>query len=334
MSSQTARRIVLAKRPTGTPTTDCFREETYTLPEVHDGEALLRTLYISVDPYMRGRMNAGKSYVPPFQLDEPILGGAICEVVESKAPDLKPGDLVLSQTGWQTHAVSPAANLRKLEGLPGPVTMALGILGATGLTAYFGLFDICHPTSGETVVVSGAAGAVGTVVGQLAKLVGCRVVGIAGSDKKVQYLTQTLGFDAAINYHTDDIAAALADACPSGIDIYFDNVGGPVSDAVLSQINDGARIAVCGQISLYNLDKPDVGPRVMPMILTHRALMKGFIIGDYRDRFPEGVRALATWIAEGRLKWEETIVEGFDHTVDAFLGLFRGDNLGKQLVKL
>lgn len=335
MPPKQAQRIVLASRPIGLPTHKNFRTETHDLPTLQDGEVLVASQYISVDPYMRGRMNDTKSYVPPYQINAVIDGATIAKVMESKTDGLQPGDLVTGQIGWQTHAVLPANQLRKIDPDIAPVTTALSLLGATGLTAYFGLIDICQPQPGETIVVSGGAGAVGTVVGQIGKILGCKVAGIAGSDEKCAYLTQKLGFDAAINYKTtENIGHALKETCPNGVDVYFDNVGGSITDAVLQNINNHARISVCGQISLYNLDRPDVGPRIESAILIYRAMMKGFIITDYAKRFPEGLSQLAVWYREGKLRYEETIVEGFDHTVDAFLGLFHGANLGKQLVRV
>ncbi|WAH39326.1 NADP-dependent oxidoreductase [Alicyclobacillus dauci] len=317
------------------PTHANFRTETTQLPPLQQGEALVKTTYLSVDPYMRGRMSEAKSYVPPYQIDAVMGGGAVGEVLESKSDTLKPGDTVVGELGWQTHAVVSADRLHKVNTDLAPVTTALGLLGITGLTAYFGLVDICDPKPNETVVVSGAAGAVGMVVGQIAKILGCTVIGIAGSDEKVAYLQDELGFDHAINYKTtENMYKAIKQACPGGVDVYFDNVGGTISDAVLGNISDGARISICGQIALYNLTQADVGPRAQTPILIHRAMMKGFIIMDYAQRFPEGVKQLAKWYGEGRLKSEETVVDGFDKTVDAFLGLFTGANLGKQLVRV
>ncbi|WP_407655193.1 NADP-dependent oxidoreductase [Alicyclobacillus dauci] len=335
MTVQQAQRIVLASRPVGMPTHANFRTETTQLPPLQQGEALVKTTYLSVDPYMRGRMSEAKSYVPPYQIDAVMGGGAVGEVLESKSDTLKPGDTVVGELGWQTHAVVSADRLHKVNTDLAPVTTALGLLGITGLTAYFGLVDICDPKPNETVVVSGAAGAVGMVVGQIAKILGCTVIGIAGSDEKVAYLQDELGFDHAINYKTtENMYKAIKQACPGGVDVYFDNVGGTISDAVLGNISDGARISICGQIALYNLTQADVGPRAQTPILIHRAMMKGFIIMDYAQRFPEGVKQLAKWYGEGRLKSEETVVDGFDKTVDAFLGLFTGANLGKQLVRV
>ncbi|GMA51034.1 putative NADP-dependent oxidoreductase YfmJ [Alicyclobacillus contaminans] len=329
------RQIRLKSRPTGLPTLDNFQFVEVPLPPLEAGQVLVSSRFISVDPYMRGRMSERKSYVPPYALNEPIAGGVVAEVVETKSPNFAVGDIVLCGYGWQTHAVVHEDQIRKINPSLAPISTALGVLGMPGLTAYFGLLDIGRPAQGETVVVSGAAGAVGMIVGQIAKIKGARVVGIAGSDAKVNYLTQELGFDAVINYKTSpDLNRAVAKACPAGVDVYFDNVGGSISDAVLAHLNDGARIPICGQIALYNLEQADVGPRVQSQLLIHRALMKGFIVGDYSARFGEGISQLAKWVQDGQLKFKETIVHGFDNTVNAFLGLFSGENLGKQLVQV
>jgi NADPH-dependent curcumin reductase CurA len=242
---------------------------------------------------------------------------------------------VVGNLGWQEYSVAGGKEVRKINPDIAPISTALGVLGMTGLTAYFGLLDIGQPKQGETVVVSGATGAVGTIAGQIAKIHGCRVVGIAGSDRKTKYLIDELGFDAAINYRTShDLKDAVAKVCPNGVDIYFDNVGGDISDAVLSLINNGARIPLCGQISLYNEDRIAIGPRLQPQLLTHGALMKGFLVRSYTDRFDEGTRELAGWLREKKLKYTENIVEGLENTPKAFIGLFAGENLGKQLVKV
>lgn len=340
MENRRNKKILLVNRPAGMASESDFCIVDAEVPEPAEGEVLIRTLYLSVDPYMRGRMNDRKSYVPPFALNEVVVGGAIGEVVESRAEAFQAGDIVTGLLPWQLYTVAKAdqadvTSIRKVDTSLAPVTTALGVLGMTGLTAYFGLLDIGRPAEGETVVVSGAAGAVGTVVCQIARIKGCRVVAIAGSDEKNRYLRDELGVDATINYKTaTDIEQALKDACPEGVDVYFDNVGGPVSDAVLARINKGARITICGQISLYNLEKPDVGPRVQPYLLINSALMKGFIVSDYVARFAEGFVQLGRWLGEGRLKYVENIVEGFENTPRAFLGLFSGENLGKQLVKV
>ncbi|MCM3870330.1 MAG: NADP-dependent oxidoreductase [Pyrinomonadaceae bacterium] len=329
------KQIILASRPTAMPAQDNFAIVDAELPQPRDGEVLVRTRYLSVDPYMRGRMSDRKSYVAPFAVNEVMNGGVVGEVIESRSAAFKPGDIVTGQLPWQLYTVAKAAELRKIDPNLAPVTTALGVLGMPGLTAYFGLMDIGKPREGETVVVSGAAGAVGMTVCQIAKIQGCRVVGIAGSDEKNEYLEHELWVDRTINYKTAvDMKQALKDACPNGVDIYFDNVGGSVSDAVLPLVNKGARIIICGQISLYNLEQPDVGPRPQPYLLVNRALMQGFIITDYAPRFAEGVIQLGRWLAEGKMKYAENIVDGFENTPQAFLGLFSGENLGKQLVRV
>lgn len=325
--------IRLASRPAGLPRLENFQFAETEVPQPGDGEVLVRTLYISVDPYLRGRMREGKSYVPPFEVGQVIESGAVGEVVESNSPKLQPGDVVSGSFGWRLYNVAKADGLMKL--IPGvSPSAALGVLGMPGLTAYFGLLDIGQPKAGETVVVSGAAGAVGMTVCQIAKIKGCRVVGTAGSDEKNEYLRRELGVDATINYKTENVFSALKEACPNGIDVYFDNVGGDVSDAVLPQINNGARIVICGQISMYNSTQPEPGLRPQPFLLVNSALMQGFIITRYAARFGEGVKQLAEWFLSGKLKHAETIVEGFDNTPQAFIGLFSGDNLGKQVVKV
>ena len=337
MENRTNRKILLASRPAGMPTLDNFEIADTEMPQPQAGEILLRTLYLSVDPYMRGRMSDRKSYIPPFAVNEVISGGGIGEVVESRSKAFQPGDVVTGQFPWQLYsAAQPAqAGIRKVDPKLAPVTTALGVLGMPGLTAYFGLLDIGQPVAGNTVVVSGAAGAVGTLVCQIARIKGCRVVAIAGSDEKNRYLTDELGVDAAINYKTaPDFKEALKEACPEGVDVYFDNVGGEISDEVMARIKHGARIVICGQISLYNLEEQDVGPRVQPYLLVNSARMQGFIITDYAARSVEGIQQLGQWLAAGKLKYAENIVAGFENTPQAFLGLFTGENLGKQLVKV
>lgn len=328
------KQIVLESRPAGMPSAENFRLNEIEIPQLSDGEVLLRTLYLSVDPYMRSRMNDRKSYVDPFPVGQAITGGAVAEVVESLSDSLKPGDIVTGILPWQLYSTINANQLRKIDPTLAPVTTALGVLGMPGLTAYFGLLDIGKPKQGETVVVSGAAGAVGTIVCQIAKIKGCRVVGISGSEAKNRYLQEELGVDATVNYKTDDLKQELKKACPNGVDVYFDNVGGEVSDLVLLLMKHRSRTIICGQIALYNLQQPEPGPRVQPYLLVNSALMQGFIITDYQKQFGEGVLQLATWLREGKLKYAENIVEGFENTPEAFLGLFSGENLGKQLVKV
>ncbi|MGI9164868.1 MAG: NADP-dependent oxidoreductase [Pyrinomonadaceae bacterium] len=334
MPAMKNKQIILASRPTGMPAMDNFATVDADVPQPNEGEVLVRTLYLSVDPYMRGRMRDRKSYVPPFAVNEVMNGGVVGEVIESKSDAFKPGDIVSGQLGWQLFSAARAGELRKVDPNLAPVTTALGVLGMPGLTGYFGLLDIGKPREGETVVVSGAAGAVGMTVCQIAKIKGCRVIGIAGSDQKNEYLEHELWVDRTINYKTANVKEALQDASPDGVDIYFDNVGGEVSDAVLPFLNKGARIIICGQISLYNLEQPDVGPRPQPYLLVKRALMQGFIITDFAPRFAEGVSQLGQWLSEGKMKYAENIVDGFENTPRAFLGLFNGENLGKQLVRV
>lgn len=335
MQQQINRQILLVKRPIGIPDEGCFKLVTSVMPQPTKGQVLLRTRFLSVDPYMRGRMNDRKSYVAPFQLNEVLTGGTVGEVFESKSNDFVKGDFVVGNLGWEDYSIADEKEVRTINPDIAPVSTALGVLGMPGLTAYFGLMDIGRPKQHETVVVSGAAGAVGTTVGQIARIHSCHVVGIAGSDKKIKYLIDELGFDAAINYRTaPNLRKALKEACPNGVDIYFDNVGGEISDAVISLINNNAHIPLCGQISLYNETQIPIGPRVQPQLLTHSALMKGFLVHNYADRFDEGIRQLAAWMKEKKLKYVENIVDGLENAPKAFIGLFAGENLGKQIVKV
>jgi NADPH-dependent curcumin reductase CurA len=325
--------IRLASRPAGMPTLDNFNTVDTVVPQPKDGEVLVRTLYISVDPYLRSRMREGRSYVAPFEVAQVIESGAVGEVLQSRSPEFQPGDIVTGMFGWRLYNTANAGGLRKVPAGP-PISTALGVLGMPGLTAYFGLLDIGQPKEGETVAVSGAAGAVGITVCQIAKLKGCRVIGIAGSDEKNRFLKDEMTVDGAINYKDGDIRRAMREACPNGIDVYFDNVGGSVSDAILPLLNQAARVVICGQISIYNLDQPDIGLRPQRYLLVSSAMMKGFIITAYAARFSEGIKQMAQWLSEGKLKYVETIVEGFENTPRAFIGLFTGENLGKQIVKV
>ncbi|MEH7444016.1 NADP-dependent oxidoreductase [Bacillus sp. JJ1122] len=329
------RQIVLANRPKGMPGAETFQFVEHDIRELAEGEVLLRTLYVSVDPYMRGRMQDAESYIEPFQLGKAIEGGSIGEVVESKSENFKQGDIVIGMFGWQTHYAAKEKEIRKIDPSLAPISTYLGILGMTGLTAYFGLLDIGKPKEGETVVISGAAGAVGSVVGQIAKIKGARVVGIAGSEDKISFLKDELQFDEAVNYKTaGDLKQEISEACPNGVDVYFDNVGGEVSDAVLANLNRYARIPVCGSISSYNLESVDVGPRVQTTLIKKSVLMQGFTVGDFSARFQEGAIQLGKWLQEGKLQYRETIREGFENIPNAFLDLFNGNNTGKLLVKV
>jgi len=325
--------IRFASRPSGLPSSDNFQLVESDIPQPNDGEVLIRTTYISVDPYLRGRMREGKSYVPPFELGQVIQSGVVGEVLESRSGAFKPGDIVAGMGGWELYNVINARELRKVP--PGfPPSTSLGVLGITGLTAYFGLLDIGQPKEGETVLVSGAAGAVGMTVCQIAKIKGCRVVGIAGGAEKTRYLSEELGVDAVVDYKAGNVSEALKNSCPKGVDVYFDNVGGEISDAVMPLINHAARIVICGLISIYNDLQLNTGMRPQPFLLINSALMQGFIVTDYEARFFEGVMQLGKWFAEGKLKHAESIVEGFENTPAAFIGLFKGENLGKQIVRI
>jgi len=330
----TTQQIVLASRPKGIPTTDNFRFENVELDEMKEDEITVEGLFYSVDPYMRGRMNDAKSYVAPFKIDEPLDGAVVAKVTASKSGNFKPGDVITGRLYWQQKTITNGKESHKIDTNVAPASYYLGILGMTGLTAYFGLLDIGKPKAGETIVISGAAGAVGTVVGQIAKIYGCSVIGIAGSDKKIKMLKEDFGFDEVINYKTTkNIKEAIVQCCPKGVDIYFDNVGGEISDAVITNINFNSRIVLCGQISLYNNTEVPVGPRLQPMLLTRSVLMQGFIIGNYANRFQEGTERLAQWVKEGKLKYTETILHGFDKLPTALLGLFKGENTGKMIVE-
>lgn len=329
----TTKQIVLASYPISMPKTSDFRFEEITCPTLKEEQVLLKPTYISVDPYMRGRMTLSKSYIEPFKLNEPLVGGVVAEVIESKSDVLKVGDSVQGMLPWASEIVADATTLRKIPNNI-PASYFIGILGMPGLTAYFGLMDICKPKKGETVVISGAAGAVGTVVGQIAKIQGCHVVGLAGTDEKVELLKAEFGFDYAINYKTEDIKAKLEEYCPNGIDCYYDNVGGDISDIVIAQFNRFARMALCGQIALYNATEISVGPRVLPALLKTSSLVKGFIVSDYTAQFPEAFVQLGKWVQAGQLKYKETIINGFDNIPAAFIGLFSGENKGKMIVKI
>jgi leukotriene B4 12-hydroxydehydrogenase/15-oxo-prostaglandin 13-reductase len=326
---------VLASRPVGLPKESDFRLEESPLPSVSDGEVLLRARYLSVDPYMRGRISGMRGYAAPVEIGQVIFGGAVAEVAESRNPAWKPGDIAEIYMGWQQYSVSKGNNLRRVDPSIAPISTALGVLGMPGLTAYFGLLDICDPKPGETVVVSGAAGAVGSAVGQIAKIKGCRTVGVAGGDDKIACILNECGYDAAFNYKTvSDYGAKLRELCPKGIDVYFDNVGGALTDAVLLQLNLHARVSICGQISQYNNAKPEMGPRLLGTLIISRSKMQGFLVSDYMPRFAEGLTALGGWVREGKLNYRESIVEGFENTPRAFIGMLQGENIGKQLVKV
>src|SRR3954464_8049465 len=319
------RQIRLASRPAGMPTTANFEAADAPMPSPGDGEVLRRTLFLSLDPYMRGRMSDAPSYAPPVNLGEVMCGHTVSEVLDSRHPAFSAGDIVAGYDGWQQFASGPAKDLRKLDAAAVPPSTAIGVLGMPGFTAYVGLVDIGQPKSGETVVVSAASGAVGSIVGQLAKVRGCRAVGVAGSRDKCRYVVEELGFDACVNYKTDDLVPALQAACPSGIDVYFENVGGDVLAAVLRCLNRGARIPLCGLISEYNAMENPSGPNLRPL-LVNRAMIRGFIVSDHIDRGPAFLQELTPLVKSGRLKYREDVVDGLDNAPAAFLGLLEGKN--------
>ena len=334
MTAQT-REIRLASRPTGWPTENNFSLVETALPDLEPDQVLVKNSVMSVDPYMRGRMNDVRSYVPPFELDAALDGGAVGEVVESTAAGFEPGDNVLHGFGWREHAVVPARVARKVDTDRAPASSYLGILGMPGVTAYAGLMSIAEFRTGDTVFVSGAAGAVGSVAGQIARNLGAtKVIGSAGTAEKVAYLVDELGFHAAFDYHDGPVVKQLAEHAPDGIDVYFDNVGGDHLEAAISHMNDFGRIAMCGAVSQYNNEKAAPGPRNMTLAVTRRLRLQGFIVSDHNHIAGEYLSQAAGWMANGALKHRETFVDGLDNAVDAFLGLLRGDNIGKMLVRL
>jgi hypothetical protein len=329
------RQIVLRRRPQGEPRLEDFELVRVPIPAPRDGEVLTRTLYLSLDPYMRGRMNEGTSYTGGTnpELGDVMVGGTVSEVVDSRHADWKSGDVVASFNGWQGYGVAKGAALRRLDPREAPVSTALGVLGMPGLTAYVGLLDIGRPRPGETVVVSAASGAVGSVVGQIARIKGCRAVGVAGSAAKCEYAVRELGFDACVNYKDADFFEQLQAACPRGVDVYFENVGGAVLAAVLRLVNVRARIPLCGLISQYNATGPVSGPDWRPL-LTGRVLVQGFIVSDHQDRMPDFLAECGRWYREGQLAYREDVVQGLEAAPRAFIGLLRGENFGKLVVKL
>jgi NADPH-dependent curcumin reductase CurA len=333
-----ARRFILASRPVGEPKPSDLRMEAFDIPTPGPGEVLLRTLYLSLDPYMRGRMSDAKSYAAPVPIGGVMEGGTVSEVVASNNPGFAVGDIVLGRTGWQTHAVSDGAGLRKIDPSLAPISTALGVLGMPGMTAYAGLLEVGQPKAGETLVVAAASGAVGSVVGQIAKIKGLRAVGIAGGPDKCRFVTDELGFDACLDHRAPDLPGRLAAACPQGIDIYFENVAGPVLDAVLPLLNTFARIPICGTIAHYNDTAPPPGPDKLPavwrMILTKRLRVQGLLVSDFGAQHDAFLRDMSQWVKEGRVKYREDIVDGLENAPRALIGLLRGENFGKLLVRI
>jgi NADPH-dependent curcumin reductase CurA len=329
----TAREIRLVARPQGFPDEDLFEVAETPVPSPSDGQVLIRNAYFSVDPYMRPRMNDVRSYVAPFTLGEAMTGGAVGQVAASRNSRYAEGDWVLHQLGWREWALSDGTALRRLDPSAAPISTALGVLGMPGFTAWYGLFVLGSPSEGETVLVSGAAGAVGSAAGQMARIAGCRVVGSAGSEEKLAWLRE-LGFDAVFNYRERRPREALAELAPDGVDIYFDNVGGEHLEAAIGAANTYARIVACGSIARYNDAEPAPGPRNMFMVVTKRLKLQGFIISDHFEQFGEFARQAGEWLHDGRLQYRETVVEGIENAPRAFLGLLRGENIGKMLVKV
>ena len=329
----TGNEIRLAVRPKGWPTLDTFALATVEVPALQDGQVLVRNQFMSVDPYMRGRMNDVKSYVPPFEIGKALEGGAIGEVLESRAADLKPGDVVQSMRGWRDLYVAPAAEVRKMDPNVSPLSLYLGVLGMPGLTAWVGL-TLVGVKAGDRVFVSGAAGAVGSIAGQLAKKRGCFVVGSAGSDEKVEVLTTEMGFDAAFNYKHGDVRQQLAASAPEGIDVYFDNVGGDHLEAALACMREHGRIAACGSISRYNDEAPQPGPRNMFLFVTRRLTLRGFIVRDHAGDLKAFLNEVGPLVQSGQMRIRETVVQGLENAPQAFLDLLRGGNLGKMVVRI
>jgi NADPH-dependent curcumin reductase CurA len=335
MIPSTHRRVVLAQRPIGEPAEKDFRLEEVATPQPGLGQVLVRVLYLSLDPYMRGRMRDAASYAPPVGIGEVMTGGGVAEVVASQDAEFSVGDIVEGRFGWQEYALGITSSMRKIDPTLAPISTANGILGMPGMTAYCGLFEIGTPKVGETVLVSAASGAVGQVVGQLAKLAGCHVVGIAGGAKKCTFMRDALGFDDCIDYKAaGDLGEALTAACPDGVDVYFDNVGGRVSDAAVLKLNAWARIILCGSISQYNVDEPEMAPRLPAFFVGQRVTMRGFIVSDFAAKFEPARRIMGGLVRDGQLKYREDIVDGLENAPRAFIGLLRGDNFGKLQIRV
>ncbi|GAB4016606.1 NADP-dependent oxidoreductase [Spirosoma koreense] len=325
--------IILKNRPVGMPKEADFELVTQDLPALAEGELLLESVYISVDPYLRGKMSGTKN--PRFEIGEPIISKLIARVAESRHPQFIQGDYVAHYLPWQERQISRGIGLSKIEPHGAPLSAYLGVLGITGLSAYLPLLDYGQPKPGETLVVSGAAGAVGSIAGQIGKILGCRVVGIVGSDEKAELIKQKFGFDEAVNYNdANKLKTAIASACPTGVDIYFDNVGGPVSDAVIANINPYGRIVVCGAISNYNETTPTLSPSLLPLVVYKFLRIQGFLIGDFSSRFPQAINQLQEWLQQGKITYSETILQGFENLPKAFIGLFKGLNQGKMIVEI
>ena len=338
MSERTNRQIVLAARPQGEPKESDFRMVETPVPEPGSGQVLLRTLYLSLDPYMRGRMNAGPSYAPAVGVGEVMVGSTVCRVEASNLDPFRVGDLVVAYTGWQEYALSDGRGVHPIDPAVAPVTTALGVLGMPGMTAWTGLRNIGQPKPGETVVVAAASGAVGSVVGQLAKIQGCTAIGIAGGERKCSYVTEEIGFDACLDHRAPGLPERLKGACPAGIDVYFENVGGPVFDAVLPLLNPFARVPVCGLIAHYNATEPPSGPDRVPALmmatLVKRLTFRGFIVSDFGAEFPQFLADMSAWLKEGKVKYHEDISDGLENAPRELIGLLKGENFGKKIIRV
>ncbi|MFP6679121.1 MAG: NADP-dependent oxidoreductase [Dehalococcoidia bacterium] len=334
MTENVNRQWILKSRPDGMPRESDLEIVETPIPEPRHGEVLVKSLWMSIDPYMRGRLRDGPSYAEPVPIGGVLQGESVGRVMESKLDGFQAGDIVRGHIGWQEYGILDVKGAHAVDASLGPISTSVGVLGMPGLTAFFGLLEVNRPKPGETIVVSAASGAVGAIVGQIAKIMGCRVVGIAGSDEKVSYIVDELGFDAGINYKNQDVASAIADACPDGVDGYFDNVGGEITEAVMPFFNLFARMAICGRISEYNEETPSMGPRVMRFVHTKQAVVEGFLVFRWEDRYEEGRARLADWVRNGQIKYLEDIVDGFENAPKAFIGQLGGANFGKLLIRV
>jgi NADPH-dependent curcumin reductase CurA len=338
MTAARNRQILLASRPRGEPTPDNFKLVETEIPEPGPGQMLLQTIYLSLDPYMRGRMSAAPSYAKPVEVGEVMEGRAVCQIVKSNLPQYKQDDLVVAGTGWQEYALSDGNGVQKIDPTLRPISYALGVLGMPGLTAYTGLLNIGKPQPGETLVVAAASGAVGSVVGQIAKIKGCNVIGIAGGERKCRYVKEELGFGACLDHHKPDLAQGLKASCPKGIDIYFENVGGAVFEAVLPLLNNFARVPVCGLIAHYNATELPAGPNRVPELmratLVRRLTFRGFIVWDFAAQYPDFLRDMSGWLREGRVKYREDTTDGLENAPRELIGLLKGENFGKKIIRV
>jgi len=334
MTNETNRAWTMASRPVGEPTPENFALKESDIPEPKHGEVLIKTLYLSLDPYMRGRMRSGPSYATVLEPGDVMTGEVVARVEKSESPLYKAGDIIRSSIGWQEYAIVSAHTVKRIDPDLGPISTAVGILGMPGMTAYFGLLAVLKPRAGDTLVVSAASGAVGAVVGQIGKINGCKVIGVAGTDEKCSYVVNELGFDSAINYKTENVSQKLVQIAPNGVDCYFDNVGGPVSDAVFENLALKSRVAICGQISQYNAAEPPQGPRNMAALIRTRTTVEGFLVYDFELQHEVARGRIAEWIKQGRLKYMEDVVDGFENAPEAFIGLLNGKNFGKLLIKV